>query len=393
MSKAILLLAISKISHLLMHTPDVQVVDEWKDLSNQLLQGKSYWDELEESELDSVLVLAKEFCDKYGIIYEPTTTEVEVDLDLSTDSQEAELKSESDLTTELAETKAKLEVAKTFLRELDGKLSKYESLDIDSISEALDRYESLGSVADLSLLKTKTESSEVTTMKDNSPKCEKCESTNLSLVDGGMLLCEDCGHKQEEVTSATDKVDATAVNTSDVAKMEAELSAYRQLGSIDDIQRVFTHHDTLIDNHQSLKHESSHSALLLSAYESIGTPAEITEVVEKFEAIQMKFESERIAQDLNISVAKVAITLSKFESVSEAEALLRTLYSKDESDDTAAGAEVTDETTDKKPLPKSETDDEEAEEITEVKPVATDDQKAKAESANLRNLRELCHKL
>lgn len=286
----------------------------------------------------------------------------------------------------------KLEVAKTFLTELDNKVSKYEALGIDELVAKVEKYESLGSVEDLGQLKSESatmsqqlslaakllkkheeDAADVPAKKDLilESEVELAEAARQAAKGAPDLKLE--SDDSDEYDDEDDE-DEELEGDTDELKLESakkKLESYRQLGSAKDIRKVFAKAESLVNSHTRLSSK-------LESYQEIGTKDEILQVCNEFATIKTKQESERISAVLGLPIEKVLSTIEKMESVSEAESLLRELFSKSE-----AAPE--------KGQLKDKTESEKASLVNnngQLDPV-----KAKSESANLDNLRQLCKKL
>lgn len=295
-------------------------------------------------------------------------------------------KSESELLDELDKANKRLEVAKDFLKDLDTRLVKYESLDVDGLLSLLDKYESIGTPEAISEALDKFEKFEAELKK--SEECSDKESTETE------ELKEESGDENSEELEVKDEADSDKSVNKESTKNEGEemseekvvatsteledmkklLDRYQALGTPEEIEELVKRSDSMIDDNADMAEKLESMMTNLENYESIGQPDEILEVIEEYASIKEKSESERIAKELNIPVEKVVSTINKMESVSEAEALLQDLFPKVESEEVEDAEEV---------APKLEAD--ETAEVVEVK--------FKTESDRMNKLRQLCAKL
>lgn len=301
----------------------------------------------------------------------------------------------------------KLEVAKSFLKELDDKVSKYESLGIPELLDQLKKYESLGSVKEL--IKLKSESKQMSNAKGvakvllSKLESDEVEKKDLLLEEKttkeelekdieknaeNLKLEENEKEADEYDDEDLDELDPDEIEDSEL-KVEAvkkKLKAYQALGSLSDIRKCLTKTESFLDIHGSFtdvakvltKSESlldRHTKVCekLESYEELGSVEDILQVCNEYASIKTKQESARISQKLRIPLEKVEATIEKMESVREAEQLLTDLFG------TANQ--------------KSESDDLEKVESAEVVTEKTNTEKQKAESGELTTLRQICRKL
>ena len=215
----------------------------------------------------------------------------------------------------LAESEKRLEVAKTFLQQIDEKLSKYEALDIDEIAETLMKYEALGTIDQFVEFKAKVES----TLNP-----EAGQSATDKLINKGDGMSEKTNAKNE--------------GEDDVEALKAQLAKYQALGTVEEIEDLVGRSEQLLSDNADLSDKVESTKNELAKYESIGSVDEILGVVEEYATAKKKSESERIATTLSIPVEKVVETIDKMESVQAAEALLTTLFAKTEAEKEAEAA-------------------------------------------------------
>lgn len=286
---------------------------------------------------------------------------------------------ESSAKTEAEVANQKLEVAKGFLKELDTKLARYESLDIDSMLESLDKYESIGTVDEINALMAKVESIQAVSAETTN-KSESVDKTGAgSSINKG------------EIMSGQDSTVAKPKGEGDDAA--EKLAAYEALGTIEEIEALVARSEKLLEDNSELSEKVESLGESLGKYESIGNVDEILTVVTQYAEIKQKTESERIAAVLGLPVEKVLATIEKMESVQAAEDLLTSLFAKTEAE-VAAAAELA-------AKPKTEsasatTDDGEAATLVDK---TTETLKPKTEAApvahavRMTKLAELCKKL
>lgn len=245
-----------------------------------------------------------------------------------TDKMESESlkKTIKELTDKLESTQAeltaankKLDVSKMFVKEMDGRLARFESVDVDGLIDLVGKYSEFGTPE---TLKEKIESaSTVQTTEILKPKAESGDKTMT-----------------DQTMSQEDK--------------DKLLARYQELGTPEEIEELMEavsdgEDDSEMDvseRNKKLASKAESSLSELKSYREIGSKDEILEVVGKYAENQMKFESARIAKDLGIDEEKVRKTIDKMESVSEAEIHLKELFGdltfskkKDESTDKPAG--------------------------------------------------------
>lgn len=342
--------------------------------------------------------------------------------DNSVDDAPVTEKSESAEPTELDIANRKLEVAKNFLKDIDSRLARYESMDIDSAIELLEKYESIGTPEDIiASLKAKSESAEeapevtseevttevtetdaTTEVVSEDPEKSKLEGSEEVEVeaptsDDVTIEEDDPQNTEDENTEKFESEELATDNKGDEMsgqeqevqiKHESEmtddqkklLARYQELGTPEEIEELVKRSEKMLEDNAELTDKSESLQEALHKYESIGTTEEILNVVEEFAGIKQKAESERISAELNIPVEKVTATIEKMESVSEAEALLKDLFMKSES------AEVTEED---KPEVKNKHESDEQAEVVEEEQTLTQ----KSEAERMTSLGALMRKL
>lgn len=324
-------------------------------------------------------------------------------------------KSEGELLAELDKANKRLEVAKDFLKDLDTRLVKYESLDVDGLIALLDKYESIGTPEDILDAISKLESQEVDEEiidndKSESKDCEDSESeesddakgsdeseddkyeeesednepnesdedeANEKSESGTSVEIESTKHEGDEMTDQVKHEEAQNTELEDMKKL---LDRYQALGTPEEIEELVKRSEEMLDENSEMAGKMESMQADLEKYESIGEADEILDVITQFAEIKEKAESERIATALDIPVEKVRSTIAKLESISDAEELLTQLFAKTESEE-----DEVEEVEQEEVAPKTESADEAAEVVEE--------QKEKSEAERMTKLRQLCAKL
>lgn len=230
------------------------------------------------------------------------------------------------------DVRKKLEVAKQFLKELDGKLSKYEALNLEAVLDTLEKYESLGSIDELEEVMEKAESMYE---KLESARVDSAETTKLKNEAANAAAAQSV-NKGEPMTA---KVEYGVLTPDQVKALQEQLAQYQALGTVEEIEALVGKADDLLSDNVELSSKTESQRVELEKYESIGTTEEILDVVTKYAEIKQKSESERIAGELGIPVEKVLQTIDKMESISAAEELLKGLFAKSEAEKEAEAAE------------------------------------------------------
>lgn len=177
----------------------------------------------------------------------------------------------------MSDYQQKYEAAKLVIKELDAKVQKYESQDIDLLVQTLDKYESIGTP---SQIRAKLESAKTNPKNESSDPDERDER---------------------------------------IKELEEQLAAYQELGTIEEVEE-------LMDAYKNSKEDQADLEEKLESYQELGTVSEMNQLITSYSEMKTKVESERIAEELNIDVSKVTTIIDKFESVAEAEATLRELF-------------------------------------------------------------------
>lgn len=285
----------------------------------------------------------------------------------------------------------KLEVAKSFLTELDTKVSKYEALGIDELVAKVEKYESLGTPESLGQLKSESDTmSQQLTLAakllkkheedaaDVPAKKDLILESEVDLEEAARLAAKGAPDLKLEGDDNDDddyddEDDLELEGDTPELKLEhakKKLESYHKLGSAKDIRKVFVKAESMVASHARISAK-------LESYQEIGSKDDILQVCNEYASFKTKQESERISVALGIPLEKVISTIDKMESVSEAESLLRELFHKSES---APNLALT---------PKNESERATlVKDVNQLEPV-----QVKSEAANLASLRQLCKKL
>lgn len=230
----------------------------------------------------------------------------------------------------------KLSVLKDMLQNVDGRLAKYESLDIDELTELLDRYQNIGDADKLSsvinkLKAIKTELN-ITDIDDFEDVLEYLSDKLKSGTQTDDNLNPKLEGKEEMDQTKVDEIQAQCDD------LKAKLARYEELGTPEELKEVLDRVDGTAEDNASLSEANAEMAEKLESasnelaiYQEIGTPSEINGLIDTHVEMRTKAESERIAEELGISAESVAKAITKFESVSEAEEFVRSMYVKSES--------------------------------------------------------------
>lgn len=277
------------------------------------------------------------------------------------------------LKSELDAANGKLALAKEFLQDMDSRLAKYESLELEEVLRLLDKYESLGTPEEITQQLLKMEAEGIDLPADIKEKSESCDPDKTD-------------NDPEAVKPKSETTEGDEMSTED----KALLNKYKSLGTTEELETLMTKADEMFDENADMKEKSENlqaeltqKSESLDQYTAIGTVDEIASVITDFDAFKTKAESERIASDLGIDVAHVTKAINKMESVQEAETFLRELFPKQEAEE-VDDTEVSDLKT------KSE-----SEEVAEL--VTSDEvlpeHRPKMEASELKNLRAIMNKL
>lgn len=320
----------------------------------------------------------------------------------------------------------KLEVSKGFLREMDRRLSKYESLGIDELIDTLDGYQALGSIEDLTKLKTesgdmrkgnkptlagkllsKVEQDEVAVKQledlvaseeeELKDQVDKDAPPDMNLAEKEKNEADTEGEKEESDESCDDSNDKSEDDSEEEEEDEDEdeededdeveeeeaptevkfeaaqkrLAVYKKLGSPSELRSLMRKMESLLSSHVVLNEK-------LESYLEIGTVPELIDVCTDYAKIKTKEEAARISTALKIPVEDVVSTIEKTETVADAEKLLRTLFLKGEGEKT--------------PSLSTKQKSESAEQVERAS-IVDDKAKDKSEAANIENLAKLIKKL
>lgn len=286
------------------------------------------------------------------------------------------------LESELLTANRKLDVAKQFMKEMDTKLSKLESVNADDLVLLLAEYESIGSPEDLmkmisdnSSLQEKLDS--LMTQIEN-PQGTEAQPGTEGTQEAGQETTENAAPAAEtsitetatgtepgsegEATTAVENTSTEEKSTTDAAdpknsdtdksvvseKSEGEqmqtqetevdkvaeaaadqaelLKRYQELGTPEELAELVEKTSKVVDANAELTEKVESASELLARYESIGEPEELEKLVEDFGQIKVEAEADRICGELGIPKEKVVAAIDKLGTIEAAESLLRDLF-------------------------------------------------------------------
>lgn len=286
------------------------------------------------------------------------------------------------LESELLTANRKLDVAKQFMKEMDTKLSKLESVNADDLVLLLAEYESIGSPEDLmkmisdnSSLQEKLDS--LMTQIEN-PQGTEAQPGTEGTQEAGQETTENAATAAEtsttetaagtepgsegEATTAVENTSTEEKSTTDAAdpknsdtdksvvseKSEGEqmqtqetevdkvaeaaadqaelLKRYQELGTPEELAELVEKTSKVVDANAELTEKVESASELLARYESIGEPEELEKLVEDFGQIKVEAEADRICGELGIPKEKVVAAIDKLGTIEAAESLLRDLF-------------------------------------------------------------------
>lgn len=222
-----------------------------------------------------------------------------VEVDNTNTTEEVVNKSESDRI--ILSLENKLDVSKLFMQEMDVRLARFESVDVDHLIELNSKYAELGTPEELQEA-LKALSAKTSTLKSESgDETMKTTDTQTQEDKDALLARYQALGTPEEIEELMETINSSDTDGSGVVYESKTKS-------------------------ESRKTELAHAKEALVAYQEIGSTDEILGVITKYADTQMKYESERISTKLGISVDKVKKTIDKMESVSEAEEFLTEMF-------------------------------------------------------------------
>lgn len=423
-----------------------------RDVVDQYMLDKGQFEieSLEDDQINEVVeVIKKTFSEKEIDLPDYLKTDGELSVD-PVDADKVE-KLESQLAerdSQLANANKKLEVAKSFIRQLDSRVSKMESVAAEDLVTLLADYESIGTPEDIQAaidqipeLKAKVEellaSADDTkegpkeevdpnNSTETSPKVESPESSTTE-EDGSTTSSEEsseCSGDKSDTNSGesgapndpdksvlsqqkdegenmndnennteADKVAAAAADQAELLKR------YQELGTPEELAELVEKASKVVDNNSELTEKVESMTSRLAKYESIGEPEEVAEVVEQYGQLKIDQEADRIAADLGIPKERVLSTIDRMGSVAAAEEMLAELFPKTSTESTESKTEnETEEKSDVQPTDGSGPELIEKTESARVLPGRADKSQPKNESAaasqsRLDNLRKICDRL
>lgn len=230
----------------------------------------------------------------------------------------------------------KVSVLKDFLKNMDGRLAKFESADIDELTELLDRYQGIGDPEKLTSIINKLKSIKEELNITDTDDFEDVLEYLADKLKSGTQAETNLNQKSEGNEMDQNKVDELQTEVTD---LKAKLARYEELGTPEELKEVMDRVDETVEDNSSLADANAElSEKLESAgqeleqYREIGTPSEINGLVDTHIEMRTKSESARIAEELGVDADTIAKAINKFESVSEAEEFVRGMFSKSESD-------------------------------------------------------------
>lgn len=338
-----------------------------RDTVDQYMLDKGQFtiESLPSDELDELIeVVKKNFSDRELELPDYLKTSEELPV---TDNVDLVQKLESDLAkanAELATSNKKLEVAKDFIKQMDTKLGKFESIGADDLVALLADYESIGTPEDIQKaidqipeLKAKVEeliaekeaketpkegadNPDETTKPENSsgensgnseevkpiPESSECSGENNSTSDGSGTPSEDPDDSANNGNLKGENMDNTENKAND-DQLEL-LKRYQALGTPEELAELMDKASKTVDVNSELTEKVESMSSRLSKYESIGEVDEVAQVVEEYGQMKINADADRIAAELSIPKEKVLATIERVGSVAAAEELLTDLFPK-----------------------------------------------------------------
>lgn len=338
-----------------------------RDTVDQYMLDKGQFtiESLPSDELDELIeVVKKNFSDRELELPDYLKTSEELPV---TDNVDLVQKLESDLAkanAELATSNKKLEVAKDFIKQMDAKLGKFESIGADDLVALLADYESIGTPEDIQKaidqipeLKAKveeliaekeaketpkegTDNPDETTKPENSsgensdnseevkpiPESSECSGENNSTSDGSGTPSEDPDDSANNGNLKGENMDNTENKAND-DQLEL-LKRYQELGTPEELAELIDKASKTVDVNSELTEKVESMSSRLSKYESIGEVDEVAQVVEEYGQMKINADADRIAAELSIPKEKVLATIERVGSVAAAEELLTDLFPK-----------------------------------------------------------------
>lgn len=265
-------------------------------------------------------------------------------------------KLESDLAkanSELITTNKKLDVAKDFIKQMDAKLGKFESIGADDLVALLADYESIGTPEDIQKaieqipeLKAKVEELIAEKEAKETPK-EGADQLPESKDDGCEAAPESSEGSDENENSTSDESGTTSEDPDNSAKdgnLKGEnmdntenkatddqlelLKRYQELGTPEELAELMDKASKVVDVNSELTEKVESMGSRLTKYESIGEVDEVAQVVEEYGQMKINADADRIAAELSIPKEKVLATIERVGSIAAAEELLTDLFPK-----------------------------------------------------------------
>lgn len=267
-------------------------------------------------------------------------------------------------------------VMKGLLKELDSKVSKFESMDLEGVEEVLEKYESLGTpealkdaLNQLDALAKKSESDDCENDDDddddekeeketeeesevnkenedgagteNEPVAEPKEST--SEEDELSKQLDDEEKDEEEETNKSEGNDKMSKELEEkVAKLESDLATakdlnakYESLGgspeeignlldevnsSLEQFNKMGSKEEILskLESYDAVCGENKDLTAKVESFEAIGTVEQVSEMFEELKNAKLESAADDLSKELDISKEQALLSINKFESVDEA---------------------------------------------------------------------------
>jgi hypothetical protein len=220
----------------------------------------------------------------------------------------------------------KVEILSSLVKTYDEQLTKYESIDIDDLTEELTQYSQLGSVAEIRSL--------IESSKNESKKEEGEENMDDKTVidEGATSECEtklnECKAEIEKLTKELDEI-KSATGKSESAEIVAlitqatnKLESLVTYGTEAEITSKLESYETLTSDLADATAKVESLGKELEPYKVLGDIEDITAVFESYESMKIESAAKDISSEIGCSFEVAEKTIRRFESIDEARTFL-----------------------------------------------------------------------
>jgi hypothetical protein len=216
----------------------------------------------------------------------------------------------------------KVEILSGLVKTYDEQLTKYESIDIDSLDEELQAYSSLGTVSEI---QSKLESAKADSKNEGEDMGEKTVEADSSECKTKLAECQaelDKVTKElEEIKSASGKSEASEI-VNLIESATSKIESLLEYGTEAEITSKLESHETITSDLADATAKVESLDKELAPYKVLGNIEDITAVFESYESMKIESAAKDISSEVGCSFEVAEKTIRRFESIDEARTFL-----------------------------------------------------------------------